>query len=183
EVWRLSKSQLAAVVAAARLAGPGLLFGATLRWEEGEGEPEATKPLAFEWAEGPAADPLQLALKLRLKEEMCLQLEVTSGGWSDWSETWSLEDGSLEASLCLALALPGEGHVVLRQSKQRGSCEAVPGGRGRSHAETAELLRRHLTAGDGVLAVLGVSSLRYRNSDGSAPCWRPRELRRLEGRG
>ncbi|CAE8681524.1 unnamed protein product [Polarella glacialis] len=68
--------------------------------------------VGIEWAEGPAADPLQLGVQLRLHEPggaPTLAVELTSGGWSDWAETWSLLDGTLQ------VALPGEGHILLRQ--------------------------------------------------------------------
>ena len=67
-------------------APPERLFGATLR-PDGHGRIFA--PLAFEWAEGPAADPLQLALQLSMEQEVKLQVEMISGGWSEtWMQKW-----------------------------------------------------------------------------------------------
>ena len=57
-------------------------------------------PLAFEWAEGPAADPLQLAVTL---EPGRLRLEMSSGGWSEWSRSWSLEEETLDVELSILL--------------------------------------------------------------------------------
>ena len=55
-----------AAVQAAKSDGDHLLFAAVLRLQplEGQEAPEETRtaPLAFEWADGPAADPLQVAL-------------------------------------------------------------------------------------------------------------------------
>eukprot|EP00442_Polarella_glacialis_P014577 CAMPEP_0115054452 /NCGR_PEP_ID=MMETSP0227-20121206/4097_1 /TAXON_ID=89957 /ORGANISM="Polarella glacialis, Strain CCMP 1383" /LENGTH=81 /DNA_ID=CAMNT_0002438919 /DNA_START=32 /DNA_END=274 /DNA_ORIENTATION=- len=79
----------------------------------------ATAPVGIEWAEGPAADPLQLGVQLRLHEPggaPTLAVELTSGGWSDWAESWSLLDGTLQVAAAVAVALPGEGHILLRQA-------------------------------------------------------------------
>ncbi|CAE8599629.1 unnamed protein product [Polarella glacialis] len=93
----------------------------------------ATAPVGIEWAEGPAADPLQLGVQLRLHEPggaPTLAVELTSGGWSDWAESWSLLDGTLQVAAAVAVALPGEGHILLRQAPGAAAvCEVtlVPG--------------------------------------------------------
>ena len=86
----LSREALLCAMAAVRAAKPEnrLLFAAVLRLQplaEAEGERLErteiwTAPLAFEWADGPAADPLQMALQLGFLEgEARLNLEMISG--------------------------------------------------------------------------------------------------------
>merc|ERR1711879_998672 len=71
-----------------------------------------------EWIDGPAADPLQLGLRLviGLGNDVDVDLEVVSGGWSPWADTWALRDETLEARVTIVAALPdGERVLVSRQ--------------------------------------------------------------------
>ena len=82
-------SAIAAIQLAATSSSSNLLFAAVLRLQQMQqgvesevGRPEELKtaPLAFEWADGPAADPLQMALQLSfIEEDVVLNLEMISG--------------------------------------------------------------------------------------------------------
>ncbi|CAE7840453.1 MRL1 [Symbiodinium sp. CCMP2592] len=180
----LSREALLCALAAVRAAKPEnrLLFAAVLRQqpllaeeaEEGE-RPERTEiwtaPLAFEWADGPAADPLQMALQLCFLEgEARLNLEMISGGWSDWSERWSTQAGTLEATVTVVAMLPNESHLLLEST---GNCSMMAG-TPPDGADT-ESLRRLLESG--LPAVVSLGMLRWGND---CPAWRPKELRRIE---
>ncbi|CAE7946839.1 MRL1, partial [Symbiodinium sp. KB8] len=177
----LSREALLCAMAAVRAAKPEnrLLFAAVLRLQplaEAEGERLErteiwTAPLAFEWADGPAADPLQMALQLGFLEgEARLNLEMISGGWSDWSECWSTQAGTLEAAVTVVAMLPNESHLLL-ESTGNGSMRAV------GPTPDAQSLRRLLESG--MPAVVSLGMLRWGND---CPAWRPRELRRIERR-
>ncbi|CAK8992457.1 unnamed protein product [Durusdinium trenchii] len=160
---------------AASGAASALLFAATLRRSE---HGDSLAPLAFEWACGPAADPLQLALALHLGDHgPTLQVEMISGGWSEWSQTWSLEDGSLD--LALGLAWDGDqGPIILHH---RLGAKGIPeiAGHTERHLELAHGIRTipQLSDGQKLSAVVCVSAIRW---CAEAPPWRPREIRRIE---
>jgi len=177
DLWQLpSRQVLMSILTCAKWAlervapAKPMLFGATLRPSPllpgREGGEVVFAPLAFEWAEGPAADPLQFALQLSVGEEVKLRVEMISGGWSDWAETWSLEEGTLQVELSLAISgQDGSRHLMLHQ-KLGAKCLEVVGG-------------LELPAPAKLFAVVCLSALRW---GAEAPPWRPRELRRLESR-
>ncbi|CAE7356588.1 MRL1 [Symbiodinium pilosum] len=172
-------SAIAAIQLAATSSPSNLLFAAVLRLQQMQqgvesevGRPEEMKtaPLAFEWADGPAADPLQMALQLSfIEEDVVLNLEMISGGWSDWSDSWSTKSGTLEAAVTLVLMLPDESHLRLESTVGSG-CTLVA-------TPTLDIhsLRSHLERG--VPAVVSLASIRWGKE---RPPWRPRELRRIE---
>lgn len=175
ETWQLqSRQALISILACAKWTlervapAKPLLFGATLRPATDSDGRVTFAPLAFEWAEGPAADPLQLALQLSMStEEVKLQVEMISGGWSDWSESWSLEAGTLQVEMSIAICGQEGGQLMLHQALGAKCLEVT----GETH---------HRNAAEKLIAVVCLSQLRW---GADAPAWRPRELRRLETRG
>lgn len=134
ETWQLqSRQALMSILACAKWTlervapAKPLLFGATLR-PATDSDRVTFAPLAFEWAEGPAADPLQLALQLSMStEEVKLQVEMISGGWSDWSESWSLEAGTLQVEMSIAICGQDEGDKLMLHQALGAECLEVTG--------------------------------------------------------
>merc|ERR1712100_511140 len=112
DVWRFhSHTELHSAIDSMRHAGrlftefvdsPPLLLGLTLRRDISQpvtdtnvaadapvSETLWTAPVGLEWVEGPAADPLQLGLRLGLGpgSRAEIDLEFVSGGWSEWAVT------------------------------------------------------------------------------------------------
>lgn len=149
--WFQSQAELGTIASAGRLALQGigvsgtdvedtLVLGATLRAHAPEGGAALagtlwTEPMGVEWANGPAADPLQLGLKLGLGpgENAFVDLELTSGGWSPWAETWALRDGTLAGRVSVAAVFRDGGEVRITKGLSRWS--GNPG----STARTADL--------------------------------------------
>merc|ERR1719215_966828 len=83
---------------------PALLLAGVLRQAPAQFSdgPLLTASMGLEWVEGPAADPLQLGIHLALgcqSAEANIELELGSGGWSPWAETWALSDRTMEAQV------------------------------------------------------------------------------------
>lgn len=135
--WFQSQAELGAIASAGRLALQGigvsgadventLVLGATLRAHAPEGGATLagtlwTQPMGVEWTNGPAADPLQLGLKLGLGpgENAFVDLELTSGGWSPWAETWALRDGTLAGRVSVAAVFRDRGEVLITKALSR----------------------------------------------------------------
>jgi len=190
DAWSFqSGAELQRFVAAVRAARagikrglqPALLLGATLRLgsEQTASGPLATTSVGVEWAEGPAADPLQLGLRLVLGpgDRAEVDLELGSGGWSPWAETWSLRDGTLGARIAVAAPLPGGDQALLRQEPSDPQADAE-GEQRPCEAEGVEVLRNALVeAGEaGVRAIICISGLCWRKE---APVWCPPEVQRV----
>jgi len=177
DTWRFGTSaEFAALVGAGRsalrkgargpTASPKLLFGTTLRLGIGEAPGAVcTAPVGFEWVDGPAADPLQLGLRI----EFCpaqglatLDLELVSGGWSEWAETWSTRDGSLEAAVSVVVPVRGR-NVELSWAL----------GKAVSQCADIDDLVRALGEADGLRAMMCISELSWR---AEPPAWCPREI-------
>lgn len=182
----------AGAAAVARRGGrTALLFGAVLRAVDAdENEPVpagqvVTAPVGVEWAEGPAADPLQLGLSLVLGpgDEAIIDLELASGGWSPWSESWALSDGTLAARVAVAASLPG-GHRFSVLSTPTSSGVDAPGAQApdgeatRCQAEGVVAFRAALAAAGsaGVRVAVCIGGLGWRKE---APAWCPPEVRRV----
>ena len=178
EPWTLrSWAEVDAVAAAARAAAAGallqgrrrppLLLGAVLRAGSERGGVLSTSPVGLEWADGPAADALQLGLSLTLgpgEADAELDLELTSGGWSPWAETWALRDGSLEARVAVAVALPGGPCLIARGM---GADAGGHGARADCDAAAAAALRATLAGPEGVRAVVCIGGLCWRTGSGT----------------
>ncbi|CAK0812272.1 unnamed protein product [Prorocentrum cordatum] len=188
EPWHFrSPAELQAFAACARAAAAGarrgqepvLLLGAVLRRGAAAAEAEeglerlAVLPQGLEWAEGPGADPLQLGLRLSLGpgDHAEVDLELGSGGWSPWAETWSLRDGTLGARICVAAELPGGGRAVIRRAGgSLGAPDAC------CFDEGVAALQDALRWVDGIRAAVCVSSLAWGKD---APPWCPPAVLRV----
>eukprot|EP00928_Gymnodinium_smaydae_P045429 TRINITY_DN30281_c0_g1_i2.p1 TRINITY_DN30281_c0_g1~~TRINITY_DN30281_c0_g1_i2.p1 ORF type:complete len:365 (+),score=74.58 TRINITY_DN30281_c0_g1_i2:38-1096(+) len=181
---------------ARRLAsGRALLLGSTMRAETISLASLTTAPVGFEWVDGPAADPLQLGITLRCGEMetaevvaddtspgagrngsagVQLDLEMTSGGWSEWAETWSLADGSLDLAVVVAV-LTQAGTIFVE--KPLGAAAFRPIAGLSSEASMSALHSAFVNAGEhGLHVLVGIGTLSWR---GSAPAWCPAEISQL----
>lgn len=196
EPWRFkSWAELMTLVAAARLAKrhaqnegkPALLLAGVLRQapEQVLEGPLLTASMGLEWVEGPAADPLQLGVHLAIAADRPtkLELELGSGGWSPWSQTWTLSDRTLEAQAAVAAALPGNSVALVSRLPlvPSGGVEATVDAQA-SEADGAAALSSALAeAGtNGVRVVVCVGELRWGKE---APVWCPPEVRKVAVRG
>jgi len=161
---------------------PVLLMAAILRvaGQQLVSGPLATTSLGVEWVNGPAADPLQLGIRLLLGpgERAEVDLELSSGGWSPWSETWALHDGTLAAKVVVAAPLPGGGIALIRCNHHSDTSQEANTEHSSCEVENINLLKETLAAaGDaGVHACVAVGGLAW-GKDG--PPWCPPEVRRL----
>lgn len=183
EDWTFhSGVELQRYAAAARLARsslqlglkPSMLLGATLRLasEHVIDGALATSSVGLEWVDGPAADPLQLGLCLLLGpgEEAKVDLELGSGAWTPWAETWALRDGTLRASIAVVAPLPDGKQAILKQGLADGSghCEAL--GVGALRDALAEIGEA------GLRVAICLTGLRWCKE---APAWCPLEVLRV----
>mmetsp|Transcript_20779 Transcript_20779/g.45754 ORF Transcript_20779/g.45754 Transcript_20779/m.45754 type:complete len:313 (+) Transcript_20779:70-1008(+) len=190
ECWRFQSSselqELAATARSltqdARKAGGvrTLLFGATLRADPDRSQERlcSTMPVGLEWVDGPAADALQLGLTLSLGSEAEVELEFTSGGWSDWAETWSLREGSLDACVIIAALQGGSARSIVR--RPRGGINGAAGTladlleEGTASSSLKELL---LTAGtEGIHAAVCIGGISWLKEP---PPWCPWQIQQL----
>lgn len=161
---------------------PVLLMAAILRvaGEQLVSGPQATMSLGVEWVNGPAADPLQLGIRLLLGpgERAEVDLELSSGGWSPWSETWALHDNTLAARVVVATPLPDGGLALIRCNHHSDTLQEANIGHSSCAVENINLLTETLVAaGDaGIYAAVAVGGLAW-GKDG--PPWCPPEVRRL----
>jgi len=175
-------AQTAKVKAQPTRQPPVLLMAAVLRvaGEQLVTGPLATASVGVEWVNGPAADPLQLGIRLLLGpgERAEVDLELSSGGWSPWSETWALHDGTLTARVAVAAPLPGGGVAQIRCNHHSNTSQEANPEFGSCEVENVNLLRETLAAaGDtGIHAVLAIGGIAW-GKDG--PPWCPPEVRRL----
>jgi len=178
EPWHFrSKSELDDIVccihSALRDSPSGLLLGATFRLSAVPAFPGRfdTSPVALEWVTGPAADPLQIALRLVFGGgvDASIELEMVSGAWSAWAETWATCNGTLQANVMVMVPL-GEGRadVIIKQDEMATFCPS----------EDVNVLVRALTeATEGVYAVVCISDLSWTNDE---PVWWPQEIGRIK---
>jgi len=195
DIWRLrSPAELHQVLEAAHqvrglfsecaVALP-LLLGMTLRREISQARvdgnagvdvpvvgPLWTAPVGLEWVDGPAADPLQLGLRLGLGpgSKLEIDLELISGGWSEWSASWAASDGSLGAHVALVAILPGGSLVSIVQVFPN----AGNGGQSICPADCVASLVAALSEGsEGIRMVIGLGNLRWHHG---SPPWCPPEV-------
>lgn len=202
DCWHLhSTDELVNLAAATRLclqsertaAARSLLLGVTLRAPESRlvDGPLVTKLVALEWVDGPAADPLQLSMCLVLGADGTLEcdLEFVSGAWSEWAEAWSLQDGSLDASVSVVVPLSSSSGTILIKrpfGSQQVSCTFASSAARPVQSETVQAaeapvvraLLQHVEAAgaSGLQAVACVSRVRW---PGDPPPWYPSEVARL----
>jgi len=184
-----SKSELFELVAAGRLACkavrqgspsgsiPVLLLAATLRPDkETLGEALCTLPVAAEWTDGPAADPLQLGLQLKLSTATGADadLEFVSGGWSEWAETWSFQDETLEATLAIAVQLPEGGNALLVW-RNGNACHEYDGHP--CNSTIAKVVKALNEAHAGLRAVVCLAEVKWNKAP---PPWCPQEIQQLD---
>mmetsp|Transcript_142083 Transcript_142083/g.247620 ORF Transcript_142083/g.247620 Transcript_142083/m.247620 type:complete len:320 (-) Transcript_142083:26-985(-) len=180
-----SHSELEAITAAvhlaARDAGPSpLLLSATMRldYEQTTAGPLWTAPVGLEWAGGPAADPLQLGLRVGIGpgDHAEIDLEFVSGGWSPWAETWTLNDGTLVARVTVIIAIPGREPVIIKKGVSSPEV-AQDFGRRSCDAEGLEAVKEALAAAgaEGVRAVVCLGALDWQKDP---PVWCPEEVQR-----
>lgn len=161
---------------------PVLLMAAILRvaGEQLVSGPLATASLGVEWVNGPAADPLQLGIRLLLGpgERAEVDLELCSGGWSPWSETWALHDGTLAARVAVVAPLPGEGTALICCNHHSDTSHEANTEHSSCEVDNIDLLKETLAAaGDtGIHAAVAVGGVAW-GKDG--PPWCPPEVRRL----
>jgi len=188
ESWHFSSaSDLSELVHASRLAlrtgrcnnprMPALTLGLVLRHEDDRADGSLlTSAMGTEWVDGPAADPLQLGLRLTLGPSGRSQasLQFVSGGWSEWAESWSTADGSLGASMVLAAPLPGGQTVLLRpdlSGEETCGDVSVPD-------ENVEALISQLRSNTGgVRAIVVLTQLRWLKE---RPAWCPDAIHRVQ---
>eukprot|EP00927_Polykrikos_kofoidii_P077717 TRINITY_DN74635_c0_g1_i1.p1 TRINITY_DN74635_c0_g1~~TRINITY_DN74635_c0_g1_i1.p1 ORF type:complete len:326 (+),score=40.33 TRINITY_DN74635_c0_g1_i1:54-980(+) len=191
--WEFSSSEeLQSVVDATKTAlsvvkgdrSTVLLLGAVLRLVDDQ--PEfgqcVTTSVGLEWIDGPAADPLQLGLRLVFthSNEWEVDLELGSGGWSPWAETWSIRDGTLDARVAVTpIVQLGEASVVITHKCNDADPElAHANDRLASLFDGGRSFKDALVeAGDkGIRAVVCIAGLGWRKDP---PAWCPAEVRRL----
>lgn len=167
-------------------SGP-VLFGATLRIDDSQilDGPLWTSPVGVEWAYGPAADPLQLGLRLGFQSgSVEIGLDIESGGWSPWAEQWSLVEGTLSASIVVVVPLlDGEMAIVRRDINNEDARMVEADGEDMVDCRACEvqggaaLREALLTCGtEGIRAVICIGSLRWKKDP---PEWCPAELQRV----
>jgi len=161
---------------------PALMMAAILRMagEQLVSGPLVTTSLGVEWVNGPTADPLQLGIRLLLGpgERAEVDLELNSGGWSPWSETWALHDGTLAARVAVAAALPGGGTALICCNHHNDPLQEANTELNSCEAENVSLLKEALAAvGEaGIHATVAIGGIDW-GKDG--PPWFPPEVRRL----
>lgn len=198
ETWDFQSAQeIFAVVAAWHLVkqntlkkpryGP-LLLGTTLRLagEQSLQGPLWTSSVGVEWAHGPAADPLQLGLRLGFYADGRIQVDLSigSGGWSPWAEQWALEEDTLSACITVVAILPDGEMATVRTDV----CEVSTaphtdeGSTGLSswacEVRGGEALREALASrGEvGIPSLVSVGSIRWQKEP---PEWCPMEIQEL----
>lgn len=184
EMAELMEAAQAAIGAAKHGSRPTLLLAAVLRRAEEQAlnGPMVTASMGLEWIEGPAADPLQLALRLAIgsDDQVKVELEVGSGAWTPWAETWALHDSTLEARVAVAAVLPGGGRSLIVQDFRGSPTEAIEGAPLAEgyEAEGVAALREALatTGAEGVRAVVCIGRLSWGKD---APVWCPPDVRKV----
>jgi len=192
-----SEEELAAVAAAWNAARQGtvlrsrsgpLLLGTTLHvgGEQRLDGPLWTASVGVEWAYGPAADPLQLGLRLGLHCDgrVEVDLDIGSGGWSPWAEHWALLEDTLTARIAIVSTLPnGEMSIIRTEIAEETQPDLGEGGTDRlggwaCEIQGCEALRHALVnAGEeGVRTVISIGSIRWQKDP---PEWCPAEVRNL----
>jgi hypothetical protein len=150
-----------------------------------------TSSVGTEWAYGPAADPLQLGLRLGFQDEgqVKIDLDIGSGAWTPWAEHWTFEEDTLTACVSIAAALPDGSMSVIRTKISEESHSELQGGDAASQgagclqgwaSETqgSELLRQALVSegAAGIRTIVSISSICWRKEP---PEWCPEEVQRV----
>merc|ERR1712232_182613 len=121
-------------------------------------------------------------------EHARIDLEIISGGWSDWAESWTSRDSTLHVDCSLAVPLPDSKHVLLVRQESTSSsavvtCHTLCGtvvsnvnASGVVAMPVATLERALLESGDdGMHAIVCISELSW--PQGTSPiAWCPPEI-------